>query len=80
MCLYIFLKSSGINDLYTVKNSMSVLAVLWPLTIIFSIWSSGVKDGLSRKDEMFNDVIQLLAQNNQKFSNPEIEGKYVVQV
>ena len=36
-------------------------------------------DGLSRKDEIYNDIIDLLHENHQSFEDPK-EGHYIVDV
>lgn len=41
--------------------------------------SAGVPDGLSSKDELFNDVIMWMEKRNLLFLNADVEGKYFAQ-
>ena len=38
-----------------------------------------MREGLSRKDELYNSLLKLLKENNQAFVN-EVDGQYIVQV
>ena len=44
------------------------------------LFSAGVSEGLSRKDEIFNKLLDLFEEKSLYFRNPSSEGQYIAQV
>ena len=59
---------------------MGFIEVYILLVKCYFCFSSGIKDGLSRKDELHNKVIDWMEERRMTLRNPNTEGRYITQV
>lgn len=83
MCRTNFVACDNVVEIFYIKIFISIKNYIHPIHSVFcNVFSSGMKIGLSRKDELFNELICDCQQRGVAFDDSvaDSDGRYIIQV